>query len=199
MSDEIKKPEELEKNKNFDESDDSHEYDGIKELNNPAPFWIMAIFIITIGFSMFYVIHNFGYPGNKMDQESRYDRSVSDFEEKIKSQTAGKDPVTGNMSQEQLIQAGSALYLSKGCIACHGTSGEGNNIGPNLTDNYWLNGCSTEEITAVIRDGRPAKGMTPYKSVMTEEQIGQLVSFIKLSLVGSEPANQKEPQGELCE
>ena len=42
----------------------NHDYDGIKELNNPAPFWIALIFIITIVFSMVYTIHNFGFPGN---------------------------------------------------------------------------------------------------------------------------------------
>jgi len=199
MSDEIRKRAKARKGDEHDESSDSHEYDGIKELNNPPPFWIMLVFIITIGFSMFYVIHNFGYPGNGMDQETRYNRSVTDFEEKLKKNIADKGSPAGEVSQEQLIEAGKALFLSKGCIACHGNSGEGNAIGPNLTDNNWINGCATEEIIGIIRDGKPEKGMTPYKSMMTEEQMAQLAAYIKLSLVGSEPANPKAPQGELCE
>ena len=31
-----------------------HNYDGIQELDNPPPRWIMAIFYITIGFSIIY-------------------------------------------------------------------------------------------------------------------------------------------------
>ncbi len=29
-----------------------HNYDGIQELDNPPPRWIMALFYITIGFSI---------------------------------------------------------------------------------------------------------------------------------------------------
>ena len=31
---------------------DEHNYDGIQELDNPPPRWIMLIFYITIGFSI---------------------------------------------------------------------------------------------------------------------------------------------------
>ena len=31
-----------------------HEYDGIKELDNPPPRWIMMLFYLTIGWSMLY-------------------------------------------------------------------------------------------------------------------------------------------------
>ena len=36
----------------MEEHDDEHNYDGIQELDNPPPRWIMAIFYITIGFSI---------------------------------------------------------------------------------------------------------------------------------------------------
>ena len=36
-----------------------HEYDGIKELDNPPPRWIMALFYITIGFSILYGAYYF--------------------------------------------------------------------------------------------------------------------------------------------
>ncbi|MEE4117321.1 MAG: cbb3-type cytochrome c oxidase N-terminal domain-containing protein [Marinilabiliaceae bacterium] len=186
------------KNGGLIESDDSHEYDGIKELNNPAPYWIMAVFFVTIGFAMLYAIHNFGYPGNKQDQDSLYEKSVTKFEEKQALKKAMESGEPLQMSQEQIIEAGETLYADKGCMACHGKAGEGNAIGPNLTDNYWINGCSTEEIIEVIRNGRPAKGMTAYKNMMTEEQMAQLSSYIKLVLVGSEPANPRDPQGEEC-
>jgi len=31
-----------------------HTYDGIEELDNPPPRWIMMLFYLTIGFSIFY-------------------------------------------------------------------------------------------------------------------------------------------------
>lgn len=198
MSDEIKNSEINPIKTDSEESVDSHEYDGIKELNNPAPYWIMLVFIVTIGFAMIYAIHNFGYPGNNRDQVSIYEKSKADFEEKQRRKIADESGEPYQMSEQEILDAGRTHYNEKGCIACHGQSGEGNAIGPNLTDNFWLNGCSEEEIHAVIRDGRAEKGMTPYKSMMTDEQMKHLSSYIKLALVGSEPANPKQAQGEEC-
>ena len=198
MSEELKNQENDEIRDQNHESDDSHEYDGIKELNNPAPYWIMAIFFVTIGFSMLYAIENFGYPGNKMDQESRYQQSLADHEQAMRDKRAMETGEEYQMSQDEMVAAGKILYVEKGCTACHGSAGEGNVIGPNLTDNYWINGCSAEEVTEVIREGRPAKGMTPYKTMMTGEQMEHLTAYILHELVGSNPANAREPQGEEC-
>ena len=198
MSEENKESK-IKKNQELQETEDSHEYDGIKELNNPAPYWIMAVFFVTIGFSMLYAIHNFGYPGNEMDQDSRYEQAVADFEQEKAIRRAKETGEPIQLTQDQILAQGSTMYIEKGCAACHGTAGEGNAIGPNLTDKFWINGCSEEEILEVIRDGRPAKGMTPYKNMMTEEQMKHLSTYIKISLVGTNPPNAKEPQGEECE
>ncbi len=181
-----------------EESMDSHEYDGIKELNNPAPYWIMLVFIVSIGFAMLYTIQNFGYPGNKKDQVSIYEQSSADFDMKLRQRIAEESGEVLQMSEQEIIATGKKYYDEKGCIACHGTLGEGNAIGPNLADNYWINGCSNEEILDVISNGRAAKGMTPYKTMMTEQQMEHLTSYIKLAIVGSNPANPKDPQGEEC-
>lgn len=175
-----------------------HDYDGIKELNNPSPNWIIAIFFVTIGFSLFYAIHFFGYPDNGRDQKSEYDRKVLAFEERKKEMRNEAAATAGDMDETEIIAAGEKLFMEKGCIACHGMKGEGNAIGPNLTDKFWIHGCSDENIENVISNGVPEKGMTPYKSMMSEEQIKHLAVFIKKKLVGSNPENPKDPQGEEC-
>ncbi len=176
----------------------SHEYDGIKELNNPPPYWITFIFLITIAYAMFYVIHFFGYPNNGKDQNSIYEQKVAAFE--LKKAEMQKNAGNGVvLNQSEILASGEKLFTTKACLACHGQKGEGNNIGPNLTDNYWINGCSEEEIFKMIRDGKPEKGMTSNKNLMTEEQMKHLTQYILHSLVGSEPANAKDPQGELCQ
>ena len=57
---------------------------------------------------------------------------------------------------------------------------------------------SEEEVIKIITEGKPEKGMTPYKSMMSETQINHLAKFILGSMAGSEPANAKEAQGEEC-
>lgn len=176
----------------------SHFYDGIEELNNPSPKWIIIIFIVTIGFALFYTVHYFGYPGNKKDQASEYERKTALFDEKM---AALKETNTANavqLDESEIIADGAKIYAEKGCIACHGMNGEGNMIGPNLTDNFWLNGCGEEEVIKIITEGKPEKGMTPYKNMMSEEQIAHISVFILNSLVGTNPENAKEAQGEEC-
>ncbi len=190
MSDELKN------NDQFDDDISSHDYDGIKELNNKAPVWIVLIFLLSIGFSGIYAIRYFGHPNNNMDQVSEYNKSVVAFEEENR---AKQNNNAGNKQNlDEIIAEGSKLFTEKGCIACHGMNGEGNSIGPNLTDNYWLNGCSEEDIIKVITEGRPEKGMTPYKAMMSGRQIKNLSVFISESLIGSNPDNGKTPQGEEC-
>lgn len=191
MSDEINNEDE------FIDDVSSHEYDGIKELNNRAPAWIILTFIATIAFSGVYAIRYFGHPENGMDQVSEYNKSSAAFDAKKK---AMQDEADGGatLSDEDIIAEGAKLYMEKGCLACHGMNGEGNAIGPNLTDNFWINGCSIEDISNVISEGRAEKGMTPYKAMMSEKQIKNLSTYILKSLVGSNPANAKDPQGEEC-
>jgi len=185
------------KNTEYNIEDDlaSHDYDGIKELNNYAPIWIIILFLGSIAFSGIYAIHYFGHPNNEMDQASEYNKKSAAFDAKLK---AIQPQVEENMNMEAILAEGAELFTNKGCIACHGIHGEGNAIGPNLTDNFWLNGCSQEDIIQVITEGKPQKGMTPYKTMMSASQIKKLSTYIQNSLIGSNPENEKAPQGEEC-
>ena len=180
-----------------DENQHNDDFDGIKELNNPAPNWIVLVFLATIGFSLFYAIRYFGYPDNKKDQASEYVQSSAEFD-KAHAQQPQSGAATAVVGQEEMIAAGGQLFLQKGCIACHGLKGEGNAIGPNLTDNSWLNGCSQENVIHMISEGKPEKGMTPFKTMLTQDEIKSVATFILKKLVGSNPPNPKAAQGVEC-
>lgn len=183
--------------KNLDENHE-HDFDGIKELDNKAPIWIILLFLVTIGFSLIYVVIYFGYPKNGKDQASEYDSSVVQFKKDLEVLQKSSSTQQSTMSIAQKIEKGGSLFLSKGCIACHGSLGEGNNIGPNLTDNSWINGCKFEDITKIITEGNPAKGMTAFKTSMAPDEIEMIATFIQQKLKNSNPANAKAPQGIEC-
>jgi cytochrome c oxidase cbb3-type subunit 3 len=188
MSEEQKTPEEKQ----------DHSFDGIKELDNKAPLWIVLLFIVTIAFSLLYVVHYFGYPGNGKDQASEYDSSVVQAKREFAVNQKHNATQQSGMSVAKQIEKGSTLFNEKGCIACHGMNGEGNNIGPNLTDNTWLNGCTQEAVVKIITEGNPMKGMTSFKSSMSPDEIAMVATFIRSKLVGSKPANAKAAQGVEC-
>ena len=77
-------------------------------------------------------------------------------------------------------------------------NGEGNAIGPNLTDDAFLSGCDFQSVFNMVKNGNPAKGMTAFKAQLSDTKIQQVSSYV-LSLKGTNPANAKAPQGETCE
>ncbi len=173
-----------------------HEYDGIKELNNPPPAWIMAIFYITIGFSILYGAYYFWLDvGDHQDAEYARKSAKHDAKYQLVNQSAEDLAL---LTDAASLAEGRAVYDAMNCFACHGMNGEGNAIGPNLTDEYWINGCSFEDVFNIIKNGNPAKGMTPFKGQISDTKIQQVSSYILENLVGTTPANAREAQGEKC-
>jgi len=177
-----------------------HEFDGIQELNNPIPPWLLYLWYITVIFSVVYFVWYHIYGLGDL-QVAEYESAMAKAEAKLeKNKESEPDKLAMVVfTDEENLAAGKKIYQEKLCVTCHGANGEGNAIGPNMTDNYWLHGGSLEDIVNVINNGVPAKGMTPYKDQLTEEQILQVSSYILEELVGSNPPNAKEPQGTLIE
>ncbi|MDE5418218.1 c-type cytochrome [Labilibaculum sp. DW002] len=171
-----------------------HDYDGIQELNNPMPTWWRYLFYVTIVFSAVYMFryHVFGD-----------DLQIAEYEKEMALAEANKPKPTFDESSLVLmkgakdLEAGKALY-DKNCVACHALLGEGNAIGPNLTDDYWLNGGSLEDVYKIIKVGKPLKGMLAWQNQLSPEQMLQVSSYT-MSLQGTNPPNAREAQGELIE
>ncbi len=91
------------------------------------------------------------------------------------------------------LEKGKAVFAGK-CAACHGVDGQGV-IGPNLTDNFWINGGGTRSgIATTISKGVLDKGMPAWAGQISDEELIQVASFV-YSIKGTNPANPKAPQG----
>jgi len=173
-----------------------HNYDGIQELDNPPPRWIMAIFYITIGFAIIYAAYFFWLDVGD-HQDARYAKKSMQHDAKYQMASAETDELM-LLTDAGDIAEGKTIYASMNCFACHGMNGEGNPIGPNLTDETWLSGCDFQSVFTMIKNGNPVKGMTAFKAQLSDTKIQQVASYV-LSLQGTNPANAKDPQGEKCE
>jgi len=99
-------------------------------------------------------------------------------------------------TDEASLIAGKDVYIRNNCASCHGANGEGNKIGPNITDEYWLIGDgSNQSIYKAIYKGNPVKGMQAWKNLLTKEELTVITSYV-ISLKGTNPANAREPQGD---
>lgn len=103
---------------------------------------------------------------------------------------------TALSKNDQTIRNGGVVY-SNYCTPCHGDSARGN-VGPNLTDEYWLHGGSVYEMATTISFGIPERGMKTWWRDLKPVEIGEVIAYIK-SLEGTEPGNQKAPQGKKAE
>jgi cytochrome c oxidase cbb3-type subunit 3 len=93
-----------------------------------------------------------------------------------------------------MMASAKGLFAQR-CAVCHGLAGQGN-IGPNLTDDYWLYGAKPTQIYHTITEGVPAKGMISWKAQLPAGQILALAAYVG-TLHGTNPQNPKAPQGEL--
>lgn len=177
-----------------------HEYDGIKELDNPIPIWFNAMFYASVAFAVVYLLvyHVFGW-GLNQDQEYVREMALAEKERQEWLAQAANNIDETNVEVDlrpEVISAGMALYTLN-CAVCHGGAGEGG-IGPNMTDEYWIHGGEIEDIFRIVKYGVLDKGMVPWEQSMTPGQIAEVSNYI-LSLRGTNPPNPKEPQGDKVE
>lgn len=185
----------IEKEKDIDLS---HDYDGIRELDNAVPPWWQWTFIATILFGVIYLWRfHISETAPLQIEELRIAMQKADIDKEAYLKLAANkvDENTVKMLDENGIAAGKVLFAAN-CIACHGAKGEGNAVGPNLTDSYWLHKGSITDIFKTIKYGWVEKGMKSWKDDFTPTQIAQLSSYVK-SIQNTNPPNARAPQGEL--
>ncbi|MGE0710601.1 MAG: cbb3-type cytochrome c oxidase N-terminal domain-containing protein [Planctomycetota bacterium] len=173
-----------------------HEYDGIREYDNPLPGWWLFLFWVPILFAPFYLVYYHGKEGRLVVDE--YTRDAGEIAE-ARAKEALKNPISdaGLLEQSKdpgTAAAGASIFAAK-CAQCHGPQGQGG-IGPNLADKFWINGGKPTQIFHTISEGgRPGKGMIAWsKEGLNAVQLRVMAAYV-LSLQGSNPPNPKPPEG----
>lgn len=174
-----------------------HEYDGIQELDNNLPPWWKWGFYVSIFIGVLYLFNYHIFKISDLQVEA-YHKDVEAAELAIKEY---RKKMALNVDETSVTYLSDESALAKGkktfelnCAVCHGKAGEGA-VGPNLTDPYWLYGGDIKDVFKTVKNGAK-NGMKSWKDDLTPVQIQEVSSFI-LSIQGSNPANAKEPQGNL--
>jgi cytochrome c oxidase cbb3-type subunit III len=167
-----------------------HDYDGIREEDNPLPRWWIGLFLITVVFTLVYVplVHMFDVlPGAQL-QRSVANAARLQEQHDLELEASGaldKDPVSAGQK-----------YFKTFCVTCHGQYAEGG-IGPNLHDVYWIHSPAEDSIRAVITNGVAAKGMPTWGPILGDRKIGSLVQYVMslsavpLAVPGKKPEGQR--------
>lgn len=180
-----------------------HDADGIKEFDNALPRWWLYGFYFTIAFAAVYLVNYhvlptpmFGKPGMIAEYEAEVHAAEAAAKARGPSPTAAV--ATAALTDAASIEKGKAIFEGPDnvCSSCHRPD-LGGLVGPNLTDDYWLHGCSVQEIVTNIKTGFPLKGMLPFGTgkPLTDEQVLLVASYV-MARRGAEAPNPKpiEPE-----
>ena len=110
---------------------------------------------------------------------------------------AAEGPVGEPSKDPAVLAAGKEMFETKLiCWTCHGKDGGGMPaLGPNLTDNYKINGQTFADMVKVITNGSPNNPlMISWKAQLKPEEI-LTVATHAWNLKGTTPATPKPPEG----
>lgn len=143
-----------------------HEWDGVRELNNPLPRWWLYVFYACVVYAIGYMVV---YPSIPLGTD--YYRGTSGYsarvevEQSIQDARAAQGDLLARVAQTDLADirsnqdllafavAGGGAAFAENCAACHGTGATGGPGYPNLQDDAWLWGGDLDAIHTTIRYG----------------------------------------------
>jgi cytochrome c oxidase cbb3-type subunit III len=174
-----------------------HEYDGIQEYDNRLPRWWQWILYASMAFGLVYLFHfQIIKSGKSLKEEYDAEMAVvrAQAAEKAKSAGLRKPETLATLSKDGTTVAKGKEVFATTCAACHRADG-GGNIGPNLTDEFWLHGGKPENIFDCVHDGVTTKGMPAWGPQLGDDKVASVVAYV-MTLQGTNPPNAKAPQGQ---
>ena len=181
-----------------------HEWDGIKELNNPLPRWWVWTFYATIAWALAYTI---AYPAWPMLTSATHgllgyssrdavkrelataEAAKGQYVEAIKSKDV-KAILADDKLREFATAAGGASFKVN-CVQCHGSGAQGSTGFPNLNDDDWLWGGGGDQIYQTISHGirftadteTRSSEMPAFGEILQPGQIAEVSAYVA-SLTG---------------
>lgn len=176
-----------------------HEWDGIRELDNPMPRWWLWTFYATIVWAAVYVVLYPAWPlvstattgmlgyTSRGAVRAELDAAAA-AQQKFFDAIAEKDVaaiLADNELRQFAIAAGSAAFKVN-CVQCHGSGAEGSAGFPNLNDDEWLWGGSPEQIYHSISHGirfgqdsdTRASEMPAFGDMLDRTQIAEVSAYV---------------------
>ena len=183
-----------------------HEWDGIKELDNPMPRWWLWTFYACIVWALGYTIAFPAWPlinsatTGLLGYSSRADiknelAAAEAAKADYVAEVAAKDvkEILADENLRTFATAAGAAAFKVNCVQCHGSGAEGSPGYPNLNDDEWLWGGDIESIRQSIAHGIRYSGdadtrvseMPAFRDVLQPGEIQQVAAFAA-SLSGTE-------------
>ncbi len=178
-----------------------HEWDGIKELNNPLPRWWLILLWISVVWSVVYWVLMPSWPGitgyfagvRNHSERANVDAALAalDAERSVQMQqlltVASIDEVEADPQLLQFAMNAGASLFGDNCATCHGAGGQGFRGYPSLVDDAWLWGGTLDDIEKTLHHGIRSTHPDTRISIMlaygetgafSADQIDDLVEYV---------------------
>ena len=185
-----------------------HEWDGLKELNNPLPRWWLWTFYVTVIWAIGYWILMpawplidgntkglLGYSSRERVAESLIAAADAQGDIRARFMGASLEEIVADPDLREFALAGGQSVFSVNCSQCHGSGAAGGVGYPNLNDDEWLWGGALADINFTIQHGArsPDDDVTRISEmprfgtdgILDPQQIDQVAEYV-LQLSGSE-------------
>jgi len=189
-----------------------HEWDGIKELNNPLPRWWLITWYLCIAIAIVYMILMPAWPGltgytkgiRGNSERKNVAAEIAALDEKRAEATRrliaapSMEAIENDPALHQFAMAAGASLFGDNCATCHGAGGQGFKGYPNLNDDAWIWGGSLEEIKHTITVGRRSNHPDTTHTIMqaygrdgvfSRDQISDLTNYVLR--VSNQPHNEE--------
>ena len=157
-----------------------HEYDGIREYDNPLPRWWVSIFWGSTLFAIGYFFHyHVSHNGVSVEGEYQAEMQVARAEEakRALAETVSEGSLLKLAADNASMGEAKALFGQR-CAPCHGAEAQGV-IGPNLTDAFWIHGKGTPmDVYGVVNEGVAAKGMPAWGKQLQPAELRKVAAFV---------------------
>ncbi len=198
-----------------------HQWDDIRELNNPLPKWWVYSFYACIVWSVLYWIVMPAWP-IFMNGAWTYTGGIIGYDQRVVVENevaevaAGRQVYLDQISSQDLptIQqnaelmevalAGGRAAFGDNCAPCHGSGAQGSTGFPNLNDDDWIWGGTLEDIHITLKHGIRWEAdedtrfneMPRYLTdeILTADQVSDVTDFV-LTLSGSAEASDASARG----
>ncbi len=190
-----------------------HEWDGLKELNNPLPRWWVWVFIVTIIWSAWYWVVYPTWPtlSGATEGTGGYTqfKELASSQEEIRAtqktylermENASDTEVLNDPELYAFAMAGGESAFKQHCATCHGSGAAGRKGYPNLNDDDWLWGGKLNDIHQTLLYGIRADNLDTRMSQMPafgkdgllkREEINAVTDYV-LTLSGGDAASTFE-------
>lgn len=178
-----------------------HNYDGIREYDNPTPGWWHLIFLGTVIFSVLYVVFWHFSPAAWTIEEAWAERQVREDRRmfgSIKELKNDAPTLLGLMQDEKMMNVAGGIFAGN-CVQCHGPdggAGGGAYPGVNLTDDAYKSIRKITDILDVLNKGANNGAMPAWETRLGENERILLSAYVA-RLRGRTAKDPRAAEGEI--